>query len=149
MLLKDLCTPDIASCAPGTTVLSAARTMRRLHVGDLVVVDDAGGTATPLGVITDRDIVVEVLGRELDPATVRVEEVMRKPVVLVHGSEDATQAVERMRAHGVRRVPVVGDDRRLIGIVSLDDLLRQLAADATALAQVVTSEQSHERRTRR
>ena len=149
MLLKDLCTPDIASCTPGTTVLSAARTMRRLHVGDLVVVDEASGADAPLGMITDRDIVIEVLGRELDPATVRVEEVMRKPVVLVHGSEDAGQALERMRAHGVRRVPVIGDDRRLIGIVSLDDLLRQLAADATAIAQVIASEQSHERRNRR
>jgi len=149
MLLKDICTPDIASCPPATTVLSAARTMRQLHVGNLVVVDEAGGAQTPLGIITDRDIVVEVLGRELDPASVRVDEVMRKPVVLVHGTEDASQALERMRTHGVRRVPVIGDDRRLIGIISLDDLLRQLAADATALAQVVASEQSHERRIRR
>jgi len=147
MLLKDICTPETACCAPGVTVLAAARTMRKLHVGDLVVVDEAGGP--PLGIITDRDIVIEVLGRELDPASVRVADVMRKPVVLVRGSDDAARALERMRTHGVRRVPVVGDDQRLIGIVSLDDLLRQLAADAQALAEVVSSEQNHERRTRR
>ena len=100
MLLKDICTPDIATCTPATTVLAAARTMRHLHVGDLIVVDESDGVGTPLGVITDRDIVIEVLGKELDPATVRVDQVMRKPVVLVRGSEDAAQALERMRTHG-------------------------------------------------
>jgi len=148
MLLKDICTPEVVTCSPTTSVLAAARLMRERHVGDLIVMESSG-EASPLGIVTDRDIVIEVLGRELDPATVRVRDVMRAPVVIAHGGEDAAVAVERMCTHGVRRVPVMGADRRLIGIVSLDDLVRQLAANAQALADVVTHQQTREQRARR
>ncbi len=149
MLLKEICTPEVVCCAPGTTVLAAARLMRQRHVGDLVVVDDPEGDQSPLGVVTDRDLVVEVLAQERDPAQLTVRDIMRKPVVIAGSHEDAAQAVERMKLHGVRRIPVMGDDRKLAGIISLDDLLVQLAAEANSIVDVVAREQGREHRMRR
>ena len=149
MLLKEICTPDVVCCTPGTTVLAAARLMRQRHVGDLVVVEDPEGDQSPLGMVTDRDLVVEVLAQERNPAQVTVREIMRKPVVIAGTHEDAAQALERMKLHGIRRIPVVGDDRKLAGIISLDDLLVQLAADANTLVDIVAREQGREHRVRR
>ena len=149
MLLKSICTPEVACCGPRTTVLEAAHLMRRRHSGDLVVIDGDEEGAAPLGVITDRDIVVEVLGQGLDPATTTVGSIMRTPVVIANEGEEAAQALERMRQHGVRRIPVVGDRGMLVGVVTVDDLLRCLAAYAGSLADVVAREQSHEQRNRR
>jgi CBS domain-containing protein len=149
MLLQDICTPTVACCRPETSVLAAARQMRAAHVGDLVVTEAGDGDQVPLGIITDRDIVVEVIAQEADPARTAVKDVMRRPVVIAHGSEELAQAVERMRAHGVRRMPIMGADRRLIGIVTLDDLVRALAAQAGALVEILANEQEHEQRHRR
>lgn len=150
MLLFEMCTPDVIYCAPQMSVLAASRLMRERHVGDIVVVDDNDeGDQLPLGMVTDRDIVIEVLALGRDPEAVEVREIMRKPAVIARANEDVSQAVERMKVHGVRRLPVLGDDRRLAGIVTLDDLLRQLAADATQLVEIMVREQGREHRTRR
>ena len=151
MLLNSFCMLDVARCSPRTTVLEAAHLMRRHHTGDLVVVDDDDGEErhTPLGVITDRDIVVEVLAQGADPATTLVSQVMRTPVVIANAHEDSSQVLERMRVHGVRRIPVVGDDGWLVGIVTADDMLKQLAADAHMLTEIVSKEQNKEQRARR
>ena len=149
MLLKDLCTPDVVSCTPDCSALHAARLMRQHHVGDLVVIEDAETDPSPIGMVTDRDIVVEVLGRDLDPAKVTLRQIMRKPAVIANVSEDVAQALERMKAHGVRRIPVVDGGSSLVGILCLDDLLKRLAADAAALVEVISREQDREHRLRR
>jgi len=149
MLLKELCTPDVVSCTPDSSALHAARLMRQHHVGNVVVVEDAEADRSPIGVVTDRDIVIEVLGKELDPARVTLRQIMRTPVVIASSSENVGQAVERMKFHGVRRIPVVDETSRLIGILTLDDLLKRLAADAASLADVIAREQDREHRGRR
>jgi CBS domain-containing protein len=149
MQLNTFCMLDVECCSPRTTVLEAAHLMRRNHTGDLVIVDDDETKPTPLGVITDRDIVVEVLAKGLNPEVTTVASVMRTPVVVADAGEDSTQVMERMRAHGVRRIPVTGAGGKLIGIVTVDDLLKRLAADAALLTDVIAREQNHEARTRR
>lgn len=149
MLLSEICTPDVVYCGADSTALAAARLMRERHVGDVVVVDEPNGDQTPIGVVTDRDIVVEVIAKEQDPAKVTVREIMRTPVVVAHATEEVSEAVERMKAHGVRRIPVMGESQRLVGILCLDDLLKQIVTDAGALVDIVSREQSHEHRTRR
>jgi len=149
MLLNEICTPDVVYCGADSTALAAARLMRERHVGDVVVVDEPNGDQTPIGLVTDRDIVVEVIAKEQDPAKVTVREIMRTPVVVAHATEDVSAAVERMKAHGVRRIPVMGESQRLVGILCLDDLLKQMVADAGALVDIVSHEQSREHRTRR
>ena len=84
MLLKEAWTANVVCCGPQTTVLQAASLMRHRHVGDLVVVDDPEDEARPLGIVTDRDIVVEVLGKGLDPAKTTVGSLMRTPVVIAN-----------------------------------------------------------------
>jgi CBS domain-containing protein len=148
MQLKEICTPEVVHCTPEVTALGVARLMRERHVGDVIVIEDEEDQ-TPVGVVTDRDIVVEVLGRERDPAKVAARELMRKPVVIGRTTEDASQAIERMKAHGIRRIPVLDEQHRLAGIVCLDDLLKQLAADAGALAEIISREQDREHRMRR
>ena len=149
MFLKELCTPDAVSCGPDNSALYAARLMRQQHVGDVVIVEDAEAGRSPIGMVTDRDIVVEVLGKELDPARVTLRQIMRTPVVMASMSEDVAEALERMKFHGVRRIPVVDESSTLVGILCLDDLLKRLAAEAATLAEVINREQDREHRARR
>jgi CBS domain-containing protein len=149
MLLKDACTPEVVCCRGSATALEAARLMRQNHVGDLVVVDDPDDERVPLGIVTDRDIVVEVLAKGLDPSTTSVASIIRAPVVIALDTEDTGQVLERMRAHGVRRIPVVDRDGAAIGIIALDDLLRLLVAEMNALFEVTDTGQRRERHLRR
>ena len=123
--------------------------MRERHTGDVIVVDDADEDREPVGILTDRDIVIEVLAKGRDPDKTTVAEIMATQLVVAGESEDSTQALQRMAAHGVRRIPVVDDERCVVGIITLDDLLREQAEQATRLLEVVTKQQSKERRARR
>lgn len=149
MLLKEVCTLDAVCCGPQTRVLAAARLMRTHHVGDLVVVEDPEGDRVPLGVITDRDLVLEVLGNGLDPATATLGNLMQRPVVIANEEEDTSAVIERMHTHGVRRVPVVDGHGAVVGIITLDDLLRVFVEETAKLVQIMSRGQDHERRARR
>lgn len=149
MLVKDICTLEIASCGRNASILEAARLMREHHTGDLVVVDDPHDDRTPVGILTDRDIVVLALAAELDPATTKVADVMSSKLVIAGASEEVAVAVARMQTHGVRRLPVVDHDGSLYGIVTLDDMLTLHAERARVLADIVSKEQAKERRFRR
>jgi CBS domain-containing protein len=93
--------------------------------------------------------VVEVLAKGLDPAKTTVGSLMRSPVVIAYESEDTTQAIERMRMYGVRRLPVVAHEGEVVGIVTLNDLLRVFISDAGALLDVMTKGQKIEQHLRR
>ena len=149
MTLNDICTLNVAFCARDTNLLQAARLMRERHTGTLVVVDDPDGQRTPAGIVTDRDIVVEALANELDPAKTNVANIMGTRLVIGNAAETLPEGIERMRAHSVRRLPVVDRGGRLVGIVTLDDLLTLHASQAAALAEIVSKEQTHEQRARR
>jgi CBS domain-containing protein len=149
MKLKDLCVLDVASCTPQLTIVEAARLMRQYHTGDLVVLDNGDEEREPVGIITDRDIVVEVLAKGLDPAKTTVREIMSTQLVVASASEDYAEALQRMATHGVRRVPVIDEERCVVGIVTLDDMLRVHAAQANRLLDIVGKEQVREQRTRR
>lgn len=149
MKLKDLCVLDVACCTREMTIAAAARLMRERHAGDVIVVDNADEEREPVGILTDRDIVIEVLAKGRDPNKTTVAEVMATQLVIAGDSEDSTQALQRMAAHGVRRIPVVDDQRCVVGIITLDDLLREQAEQATRLLEVVTKQQARERRARR
>lgn len=149
MLVSALCQLDVACCGLQTTVLEAASLMRHKHVGDLVVLSNDAEDRIPLGIITDRDIVLEVLGAGRDPAKTIVGDIIRRPVVLVNQNDDAGQVLDQMQTHGVRRIPVVDHQGRLSGIITADDLFKSLAADANRLAETITRQQKHEQRARR
>jgi len=149
MVLREICVLDVASCGRDAGILEAARLMRQHHTGDLIVVDDSEGDRVPVGIVTDRDIIVEVLARGRDVATTKVAEIMSNKLVIAGADEATEAAVERMRLHGVRRVPVVDRGGSLMGIVTLDDMITLHAAQAAALADIVKNEQNREQRAKR
>ncbi len=149
MLLKEICVLDVTCCARTTRISEAARLMRQHHTGDVVIVDAPDADRAPVGILTDRDIIVEVLANGLDPTETTVSQVMSSPLVVASGTEDASDAIDRMRQHGVRRLPVLDHDGSLMGIVTLDDILRMHAAQATAMASIVSTEQAREYRAKR
>ena len=146
MLLKDICTVNVACCHRNTSIHEAARLMREHHTGDLIVVDDVDARRVPAGIVTDRDIVIHVLAGERDVATTRVADIMVAQLVIGEGAEDVAVGVQRMRQHGVRRLPVVDRQGSLIGIVTLDDLFSAHARQARELASILSKEQDHEQR---
>jgi CBS domain-containing protein len=127
----------------------AARLMRDQHVGSLVVIDESAAGRVPVGMITDRDIVVAVVAKDLDARTLTVGEVMAPDVALARESDSEFEVLRLMRRRGIRRVPVVAADGTLAGLVTLDDLLGLLAEELGNLARAVEAEQAAEGRTRR
>jgi CBS domain-containing protein len=148
MEVGKLCTVDTVCCARDESVQGAALLMRKHHVGDIVVVDDADGDRVPAGIVTDRDIVVSVVALGLDPASLQVGDIMTDDLLTADEHDDVSVTIERMRLRGIRRVPVVGEGGRLAGIVSADDLLGFLAEEMEDLARISPYQQQHERRVR-
>jgi len=149
MRIPEICTTEVVCCRPQASALDAARLLRHKHVGAVVVVSDPEGDRVPLGVVTDRDLTIEVLGNGRDAAQTTLSDVMRSPVVVATESEDASSVLERMRFHGVRRIPVVDARGTLVGIVTLDDLLRALLSDMQTLLASQTKAQRREQSSRR
>ncbi len=149
MKMKQVCNRAVQVIRKEATVLEAARMMREAHVGDLVVVENRGDRPFPLGIITDRDIVVGVVAKELrNIATLPVGEVLLGELILARDEEDLSDVLGRMRRHGIRRIPVVDGQGVLIGIFTLDDLLTVMARDLESVAQLLTRQMEHERHTR-
>lgn len=137
-----ICTRTVITCPPDASALDAARLMRNHHVGDLVVVSQAGERQAPVGIVTDRDIIVSVVAREIEPAKLFVADIMSAPVITAFESEDLWRLLRRMRLHGVRRMPVLSDADELVGIVTADDLL-SAAAELLSELSFVSQRQKH------
>jgi CBS domain-containing protein len=148
MEVGKLCTIDTVCCTRDESVQGAAYLMRKHHVGDIVVVDEPDGERSPVGIVTDRDIVVSVIALGLDPLGLQVGDIMSDDLLVADEHEDVDALIERMRLRGIRRVPVVGEDGRLAGIVSADDLLGYLAEEMEDLSRISPYQQNHERRAR-
>ncbi|SDH31115.1 CBS domain-containing protein [Paraburkholderia phenazinium] len=143
-----ICTRNVITCQVGTSALDAAKLMRNHHVGDLVVVTDASPGHGPVGVITDRDIVVSVLACELDAGTLCVSDIMSSPAITAFDWEDAWHVLRRMRMNGVRRMPVISDTDELIGIVTLDDLVGAVSELLSELSCVSQRQRHFEEKAR-
>ncbi len=139
MNVGSICTRRIVSLATSGTLAQAATLMREHHVGALVVTAEAPEGPRVSGVVTDRDLVIDVLARGLDSATVRIGELVSSEVVCVSEDDDIGSAIAAMQETGVRRVLVTNAGRQLVGIVSLDDLIDVLASQMDGLAKVIRS----------
>ena len=148
MNISDICTLDAISCVRDETVQGAALMMRKYHVGDLVVIDRVDDDAIPVGIVTDRDIVVSVIALGLDPASLLVGDIMTDDLLTCREDDDVYQTIEHMRLRGIRRVPVVNHKGALVGIVCADDLLEFLAEEMGDLSRISGSQQAHEKRAR-
>ncbi len=151
MKVRDFCSRMVVVAEPNTDLRAAANMMRDNHVGALVVIDRRDGVTRPIGILTDRDIVIGVVAAPgVRPETLVVRDVMCAELATVNENESVYEAVDAMRDRGARRLPVVADDGRLVGMLTLDDLLRVIATELAGLTDAVrgaTEREAHERRT--
>jgi CBS domain-containing protein len=149
MRIKEICSRVVVVAEPHTDLREAARMMRDHHVGALVVVEKRDDGTRPVGIVTDRDIVVEVVAATgVTPESLTVRDVMSSDLVLARETDGVFEAVERMQDSGTRRLPVVAADGVLVGILTLDDVLRMIAGEMTALAIAAQRSLTRETRTR-
>ncbi len=149
MPVGELCIRQVVVTPRKTSVLDAAKLMRQHHVGDIVVTDEIAGRRVPVGIVTDRDIVLEVLAQELDATSLSAGDIMSSDLITVRENEGVFQTIQLMRAKGARRAPVVNSEGALVGIVSVDDLVELLAEELSQLAKLIAREQKLEAELRR
>ena len=145
----EICNRIVVVAERAMTVVAAAQRMREQHVGCLVVVDETASGRVVIGMLTDRDIVTGVIAKAVDPAQLRVEDVMTTHVVTVQESTAFAELLAAMRRKGLRRLPVTEAKGALVGLVTLDDLLEIMAEQMRAVVQAIQSEQRRERNVRR
>ena len=144
MNVGDICNRIVIYVKAPESVQRAAELMRKYHVGDLVVTEEEDGEPMPIGIITDRDIVVEVIAKGSDPAAVIVDDVMSDDLLTVSDDSDISETLDAMLDRQVRRVPVVDDKGVLIGILAIDDLLTVFADQLNALAGIAGNQRLRE-----
>ena len=147
--IGQLCNRGVITIGAGATIAEAATLMREHHIGALVVAEDGPGGRVPVGMLTDRDIVVEVVAAGLAPPSIKVGEVVQRAVFSVSEDEGSEDTIRLMAIKGVRRMPVIDSGGRLVGIVTLDDILRHVIGSLTALGDLAERERRFEAHTRR
>lgn len=149
MPVSDVCNREVVIVQPGDSVLETAILMRQHHVGDVVVVEERDGTRVPVGIVTDRDLVIEIMAKKLNPSAIKVSDIMFTELVTIKEDAGLYDAIGYMRSKGVRRLPVVTGNGALVGILTMDDLLELLAEELSALDKLVKHEQQKETMNRR
>jgi CBS domain-containing protein len=145
----ELCNREVVIAYRNTPLVEAARLMREHHVGSLVVVVDRLSERVPVGILTDRDIVVAVVAKEVEPRTLTAGDVATGELLTVREQDGIPDALRLMREKGVRRVPVLTHSGALAGILTIDDLLDLMAEELGAFARTIDRERVHETRARR
>lgn len=149
MAIKEIYKRKVVTVTPETTISVAAKLMRQKHVGNVIVVKKEGRRQEPIGIVTDRDVVVEVVATGLDPSVLTVGDIMVGNLAVAREDTGIFEAIRHMRNQGVRRMPVIGKTGNLVGILTLDDLLELLALEMSTLTSVLKHEQKIEVKTRR
>ena len=144
MPIGEICVREVVVAQRDTTVQEAAHMMRQHHVGNLLVMNGKNGDSRPVGIVTDRDITIGVVATRLDPAVFTVGDLLTTELVAANEDQGVFETIQQMRLKGIRRVPVVDHDGKLVGILSLDDLIQLLAEEMSELAKLITREQARE-----
>lgn len=148
MNVGQICTRSVVTCTSSASARELARLMRDHHVGDLIVVAEYLDGARPTGIVTDRDLVVLVMAKGVDPELLRAEDLVTGDLVTVEESDGAHAAIRVMRSEGIRRLPVVDALGRLVGVLTADDVIRHLAAELTGVASITEQQVEREHATR-
>ena len=148
MSIGEICNRDVVFTLKSSTVQQGAGLMRQHHVGCLVVVEDGSDPPTPVGMVTDRDLVVEIMAENVPVDRLSIGDVMSNEVASAREDEGVWDVIQRMRVKGVRRMPVVDVDGGLVGIVTMDDMVELLAEELSDLAKLMGRELHREQETR-
>ena len=126
------CREQVVAVSPDTPAVEVARIMGEKNVGSVVVVT---GDNRPAGIVTDRDLAIRVTAQERNPGEVRVSDILTRDVITFQDSMGVYEAIQKMTSEGIRRMPIVDDGGRLIGIVTMDDIVRMLGEEMAAIAK--------------
>ncbi|MCG8381152.1 MAG: CBS domain-containing protein [Gammaproteobacteria bacterium] len=148
MPVGEYCNREVTVCTPETSISKAARLMRQAHAGNLIVIEETGPGNRPIGIVTDRDLVIEVLALDIDPNVLTVGDIMSTQPVTARENEDMFDVLARMRRAGVRRVPVVDGEGILIGLITLDDMLELFHEGLDDMMWLIRNEIEHEQQER-
>lgn len=148
MTVDKICNHNVVSVPVDAGVALVAARMREAHVGDVIVTEYRQGREVPIGVVTDRDLVVEVVAPEVDQGAVTARDIMSGEIASVKRDNGVEFAVAEMRRAGVRRLAVVDSDGALVGVLSADDVIEHLAAMLGDIADMLRTEQRREARLR-
>jgi CBS domain-containing protein len=144
MYVNEVCNTDVEIISQEASAAEAARQMRRAHVGALVVMADPGDAGSVVGMVTDRDLVIEVLAMDIDPSEVSVGDIITRELLFVNADADIEDALELMARQGVRRLPVFNGEGLLEGVLALDDILWVQAQQLSSLVRVIGRERRNE-----
>ena len=148
MTLKTICNREVVIAQKYDTLVEAAKLMREYQVGSIVVVEEQNGVRYPVGIVTDRDLVIEVIAKEVNINSVTLGDVMYRDIILGKENDDVNETIRIMRQRGIRRLPVVDDSGALVGIVTLDDLIDLIAEQLKDIAALIGKQQNVEKRYR-
>ncbi len=140
----DICKRKVTVGYRQTTLVAAAQLMREDHVGSVVVVEEDDGSRRVCGLVTDRDIVMSVVATGLQPEPLCLEDIMSEQLVTVAEGDAMPDVMRAMRDHGVRRLPVVDAHDELLGIVTMDDVLKILVRELNMLVGTMETSIRHE-----
>ncbi|WP_462271268.1 CBS domain-containing protein [Desulfobacter sp.] len=140
MNVGEVCNREVIIIDREGSIREAAGLMRKHHVGNVVVVEEKNGDRFPVGILTDRDIVLELIALDVDINAVTVGDAMSFELITAREDDDVVETIKRMRHKGVRRIPVVNDRGGLEGILAVDDLVDYISEQLTDLARLVMEE---------
>jgi len=149
MSAGEYCNREVVVVGKTEALREAVTLMRSNHVGDVVVVDRQATNMLPLGILTDRDLVIEILAKDVDMDSVNVGDVMSVDIITVTEDTKLLDAIKIMRNKGIRRLPVVNTAGGLEGILTVDDILELLAEQISNLVKLVSVEQHREQKRRK
>jgi CBS domain-containing protein len=145
MRVGEFCSREVVIVDREETIVEAARLMREKHVGDVVVVEERAGERFPVGIMTDRDIVVQLVATGIALDAVSIGDAMSFELVTAREEDGLLDTIRQMQLKGVRRLPVVDAHGALVGILSVDDVLELISEQLSGLVTVITREQERER----
>ncbi len=148
MAVGSICTRRIITVDVGVDVAAAAQVMRENKIGYLLVTDKASGSRAPAGVVTDRDIVVKVLAKDVNPHALSVGDIMTREPLVATEDDGISETLHRMRTLGVRRVPVVNARGQIAGVLSIDDAIDHLVSQLSDVAKAAHNEPLAKQRSR-
>lgn len=149
MNIGKICNHNVVSADADASVLEGARLMRHNHVGSIIVTKQEGQAARPVGIITDRDLIVEVMAEEIEPNSVTLGDAMTPYPLAAREDDEPFDVLNAMRSKGVRRIPVIDDDGLLVGVLAIDDILRMISREMADLVGLIQKEYDTEVRLRK
>ncbi|QEY51562.1 CBS domain-containing protein [Legionella longbeachae] len=148
MIVGEYCNRDVVVINCNESVKNAAELMRHYHVGDLVLIEEQKNQKTPIGIVTDRDLVIEVMAAGIAPESLLIKDIVTEPFSSVFENDKLLDALELMHSKKIRRLPVINNDKALVGIITLDDFIEILAENMAKVVDVIKLQQQKEAKQR-